>query len=101
MEIKAKLESSIKVGHRLTQDSENWSYLNTMPLHTARLWSRIRCYAIKVLKYHISDLNCRFCTTNVPESQEHLEICAGRYLAGVLEESDSEVIQVGSSHPAF
>ena len=50
LEIKEKFESSVKVGHRLTEDPENWSYLNTMPLHTVRLWSRIRCYAIKVLK---------------------------------------------------
>ena len=82
LEIKEKFESSVKVGHRLTEDPENWSYLNTMPLHTARLWSRIRCYAIKGVKMnqkgsHIADLNCRFCTTNVPETQEHLEFCAG------------------------
>ena len=56
LEIKAKLESSIKVGHKLTEDSENWSYLNTMHLHTARLWSRIRCYAIKVLKQEWSSM---------------------------------------------
>ena len=24
-----------------------------------------------------ADLNCRFCTNKVPETQEHLEICAG------------------------
>ena len=82
LEIKEKFESSVKVGHRLTEDPENWSYLNTMPLHTARMWSRIRCYAIKGVKMnqkgsHIADLNCRFCTTNVPETQEHLEFCAG------------------------
>ena len=82
LEIKEKFESSVKVGHRLTEDPENWSYLNTMPLHTARLWSRIRCYAIKGVKMnqkgsHIADLNCRFCTTNVLETQEHLEFCAG------------------------
>ena len=82
LEIKEKFESSVKVGHRLTEDPENWSYLNTMPLHTARLWSRIRCYAIKGVKMnqkgsHIADLNCRFCTTNVPETQEHLEFYAG------------------------
>ena len=26
---------------------------------------------------HIADLNCRFCTTNVPETQEYLEFYAG------------------------
>ena len=81
-EIQEQLESSKKVGHRLTDNPEDWSYLNTMPLHTARLWIRIRAYAIKGVKMnqkgsHKADLNCRFCTTNVPESQEHLEICAG------------------------
>ena len=26
---------------------------------------------------HISDLNCRICTINIPEIQEHLEFYAG------------------------
>ena len=50
LEIKAKLESSIKVGHRLTKDSENWSWTLchcTLP----------GCWAV--------------------ETQEHLEFCAG------------------------
>ena len=56
--------------------------MNNMPLHTARLWVRIRAYAIKGVKMnqkgsYKSDLNCRFCTNKVPETQEHLEICAG------------------------
>ena len=53
---------------------------------------------------HISDLNCRFCTTNVPETQEHSEFYAGMELerwgldlADVLETSDSQDIQVSSS----
>ena len=29
---------------------------------------------------HIPDLNCRFCTTNVPETQEYLEFYAGMEL---------------------
>ena len=82
LEIQEQLESSKKVGNRLTDNPEDWSYLNTMPLYTARLWIRIRAYAIKGVKMnqkgsYTADLNCRFCTTNVPESQEHLEICAG------------------------
>ena len=81
-EIRENFESSKKVGHRLTDNPDDWSYLNNMPLHTARLWIRIRAYAIKGVKMnqkgsYKADLNCRFCTTNVPESQEHLEFCAG------------------------
>ena len=81
-EIQEQLESSKKVGHRLTDNPDDWSYLNNMPLHTARLWVRIRAYAIKGVKMnqkgsYKADLNCRFCTTKVPETQEHLEICAG------------------------
>ena len=58
------------------------SYLNKMSLHTARVWIRVRAYAIKGVKMNQKrsfkdDLNCRFCNTNVPETQEHLEICAG------------------------
>ena len=29
---------------------------------------------------HIADLNCRFCTTNNPETQEHSEFYAGMEL---------------------
>ena len=32
---------------------------------------------LDVMCPHIADLNCRFCTTNVPETHEHLEFCAG------------------------
>ena len=31
---------------------------------------------------HISDLDCRFCTTNVPETQEHSEFCVGMEFEG-------------------
>ena len=81
-EIRQKVENSSKVGNRITDNPEDCSYLNKMPLYNARLWIRVRAYAIKGVKMnqkgsHIADLNCRFCDTDVPETQEHLEICAG------------------------
>ena len=81
-EIRQKVENSTKVGNRITDNPEDCSYLNNMPLYNARLWIRVRAYAIKGVKMnqkgsHIADLNCRFCDTDVPETQEHLEICAG------------------------
>ena len=66
----------------MSDDPEDYSYLNNMPLHRSRVWTKVRAYAIKGVemnqkKTYLSDLNYRFCTTNVPETQEHLEICAG------------------------
>ena len=39
--------------------------------------SKIQPKVYSIVKFIKDDLNCRFCNTNVPETQEHLEICAG------------------------
>ena len=82
LEVRQRVESSKKVQSRLSDNPEDHSYLNKMPLHTARVWIRVRAYAIKGVKMNQKrsfkdDLNCRFCNTKVPETQEHLESCAG------------------------
>ena len=82
LDIKERVESSKKVQNRMSDDPEDHSYLNKMSLHTARVWIRVRAYAIKGVKMNQKrsfkdDLNCRFCNTIVPETQEHLESCAG------------------------
>ena len=41
-------------------------------------------------KTYLADLNCRFCTKNVSETQEHLEICAGMEF-GRLDLAESDV----------
>ena len=72
--------NELNLQSRMSDDPEDYSYLNNMPLHSSRVWTKVRAYAIKrshdESKENI-DLNCRFCITNVPEIQEHLEICAG------------------------
>ena len=47
LEIRQRVESSKKVQNRMSDDPEDHSYLNKMPLHTARVWIRVRAYAIK------------------------------------------------------
>ena len=61
----------------MSDDPEDYSYLNNMPLHSSRVGTKVRAYAKKKESKENTDLHCRFCTTNVPETQEHLEICAG------------------------
>ena len=50
LEVRQRVESSKKVQNRLSDNPEDHSYLNKMPLHTARVWIRVRAYAIKGVK---------------------------------------------------
>ena len=76
-----KPEVSIKVSDRLTDNPDDNNYLNSLPLHSSRLWFRYRARAIKGVKYNckgsFSDLSCRFCDKKETETQEHLESCEG------------------------
>ena len=77
-----KPEVSIKVSDRLTDNPDDNNYLNSLPLHSSRLWFRYRARAIKGVKYYckgsFSDLSCRFCDKKETETQEHLEACEGK-----------------------
>ena len=83
-----KLDKRLKTAQKLAVELQ--TIQKTAPISTkclctmpgCVLWIRVRAYAIKGVKMnqkgsHIADLNCRFCDTDVPETQEHLEICAG------------------------
>ena len=81
-ETRRSMQDSAKVADRLTDNPEDNNYLNTLPLHSSRLWFRYRARAIKGVKYSCkssyTDLSCRFCDKEVIETQEHLEeACEG------------------------
>ena len=73
--------ASKKVGDRLTDNPNDNSYLEMMPLHLSRIWIRYRGRMCKGVKYNnkrsFKDLQCRFCTSGREENQEHLEECEG------------------------
>ena len=46
-EIRQKVENSTKVGNRITDNPEDCSYLNKMPLYNARLWIQVRAYIMQ------------------------------------------------------
>ena len=54
-----------------------------MSLPQSRIWMRYRARMIKGVKMNtkssFENLNCRFCNTNTPETQEHLQICGGTW----------------------
>ena len=80
-ETRSSMQNSIKVSDRQTDNPDDNNYLNSLPLHSSRLWFRYRARAIKGVKYNckgsFSDLSCRFCDKKETETQEHLESCEG------------------------
>ena len=81
-EFKKEMEDSRKVCDRLSENSEQNSYLSKIPLHRARVWIRYRARAVAGVKgnfrnSHVKDMSCRFCVEGSEETQEHLELCAG------------------------
>ena len=74
--------NSPKVADRVTESEEDNKYLNVLSLPMSRIWIRVRARAIKGVKINFKNsfrgnLRCRLCTSNVNESQEHLEKCEG------------------------
>ena len=62
----------------------NTSYLDYMTLQDSRIWIRIRARSIKWVKYNNKSsfkdsLNCRFCTEDIHEIQDHLQECRGTW----------------------
>ena len=109
--------NELNLQSRMSDDPEDYSYLNNMPLHSSRVWTKVRAYAIKkesrwikrkhrpklqVLHYKCSwnpgapgDL-CRYGVWD-------METGSGRerWTTEVLEKSDSETIKPCSGHSAF
>ncbi len=90
---------------RLSDNTDDNSYINRIPIPLSRVWIRYRARAIAGVKGNFrhswDDLACRYCDLGDDESQEHLEMCGGteferagdEELEGsppVLEKDDSE-----------
>ena len=79
---KEAMLNSSKVADRVTDNAEDNSYINCLSLPLCRVWIRFRARAIKGVKINFKNsfkdnLNCRLCTANVHETQEHLQMCEG------------------------
>ena len=77
-----EMQSSVKVSDRLSEDPEDNSYINKMPLPKVRVWIRYRARAIAGVKgnfrhSHVNDMSCRLCSQDSDETQEHLLLCEG------------------------
>ena len=77
-----EMQSSAKVSDRLSEDPEDNSYINKMPLPKVRVWIRYRARAIAGVKgnfrhSHVNDMSCRLCSQDSDETQEHLLLCEG------------------------
>ena len=69
-----------KVADRVSDNSSDNKYLDRMGLTHSRIWIRYRGRAIRGVKANCkrswaNNLECRFCTENILETQEHLEEC--------------------------
>ena len=81
-EMKEAMVSTPKVADRVTENREDNNYISKLDLPSCRIWFRLRARLIKGVKTnfkssHKNNLNCRLCTANVHESQEHLQRCEG------------------------
>ena len=81
-ECKQKMLDGKKVRDRVNDETEERSYLEYMTLQDSRIWMRIRARSIKGVKINNkgsfkNSLNCRFCTEEIHETQEHLQECSG------------------------
>ena len=80
-EFRDAMEASSKVRDRLSENSDENSYINQIPIPLSRVWIRYRARAIAGVKGNFrhswEDLSCRHCNLGVDETQEHLETCGG------------------------
>ena len=77
---KIRMLSFRKVADRVSDNSSDNKYLDRMGLTHSRIWIRYRGRAIRGVKANCkrswaNNLECRFCTENILETQEHLEEC--------------------------
>ena len=94
-ETKEDMEKSRKVADRVTENKEDNNYISKLTLPLCRIWFRFRARQIKGVKINFksshNNLNCRLCTANVHETQEHLQMCEGT----VFERRGLERLEVG------
>ena len=81
-ELKENMMNTPKVADRVTDNTEDNNYFKELTLPLGRIWFRFRARMIKGVKInfkssHKNNLNCRLCTANVHETQEHLQMCEG------------------------
>ena len=99
-ECKQKMLDGKKVRDRVNDETEERSYLEYMTLQDSRIWMRIRARSIKGVKINNkgsfkNSLNCRFCTEEIHETQEHLQECSGTWYERrnlVLDDSDWKAV---------
>ena len=80
-ELRKAMEEKVKVKDRLSENEDDKTYMNRIPLPLARVWLRYRARAIAGVKGNFqkswTDMSCRYCDLGATEDQEHLEVCGG------------------------
>ena len=80
-EMRKAMEEKVKVRDRLSENEDDKTYMNRIPLPLARVWLRYRARAIAGVKGNFkkswTDMSCRYCDLGATEDQEHLEVCGG------------------------
>ena len=77
------MQDGSKSKDRLDLNPDETQYLQRLSLSNCRVYFRYRSRCIAMVRMNqkgkkpYESLTCRFCTNNVPETQEHLEICDG------------------------
>ena len=78
-----RMQEGSKSKDRLNLDPDETQYLQRLSLSNCRIYFRYRSRCIAMVKMNqkgkksSEGLTCRFCENNLPETQEHLEICDG------------------------
>ena len=78
-----KMQEGSKSKDRVDLNPDETQYLQRLSLSNCRVYFRYRSRCIALVKMNqkgnkpSESLTCRFCTNNLPETQEHLEMCEG------------------------
>ena len=78
-----RMQEGSKSKDRLNLNPDETQYLQRLSLSNCRIYFRYRSRCIAMVKMNQKGkkspegLTCRFCENNLPETQEHLEICDG------------------------
>ena len=78
-----RMQEGSKSKDRVDLNPDETQYLQRLSLSNCRVYFRYRSRCIALVKMNqkgnkpSESLTCRFCTNNLPETQEHLEMCEG------------------------
>ena len=84
-----RMQEGSKSKDRVDLNPDETQYLQRLSLSNCRVYFRYRSRCIALVKMNqkgkrpSESLTCRFCANDLPEAQEHLEMCEGTERGGV------------------